>query len=133
MRTTYQTTSPQPQPTYSENKIRTDVVLGSPSANCSGVGICRVLAQGEMAGITCPKVATSISLTKEGKMRFEFEKSSMEGRYMRRHFRWLLFQVFEPCLVPYSLLKSAKIEQRTIRPGIYQVWESEECLIVEFS
>ncbi|MEQ1746398.1 MAG: hypothetical protein ABMA02_13295 [Saprospiraceae bacterium] len=132
MRTTYGTTSPQSQPTYTEHKVRTDVVLGSPSANCSGVGICRVMAQGEMAEIHCPKVATWVSLTKEGKMRFEFEKNSMDGRYMRRHFRWMLFQVFEPCLVPYSLMKSAKIQQRTIRPGIYQVWESEERLIVEF-
>ncbi len=132
MRTTTSTTTARPQIAHSVHKIRTDVVLGSPSANCSGVGICRVMAQGENADVKCPRVATWVSVTEEGKMRFEFEKDSMEGRFMRRHFRWLLFQVFEPYLVPYHLLKSSKIEQRTIQPGIYQVWEIGERLIVEF-
>lgn len=132
MRTTQRPTSTETPIAYAEHKIRTDVVLGSPSANCSGVGICRVMAQGENTETKCPRVATWVSVTKEGKIRFEFEKDSMEGRYMRRHFRWLLFQVFEPCLVPYNLLRSTKIEQRTIRPGIYQVWDSGERLIVEF-
>ncbi|MBK9337939.1 MAG: hypothetical protein IPM98_15900 [Lewinellaceae bacterium] len=132
MRTTPSTTTATPQRAHSTHKIRTDVVLGSPSANCGGVGICRVMASGENLDVKCPRVATWVSVTEEGKMRFEFEKASMEGRYMRRHFRWLLFQVFEPYLVPHSLLRSQKIEQRTIRPGIYQVWEVDDRLIVEF-
>lgn len=132
MRTTPSTTTARPQRAYSGHKIRTDVVLGSPSSNCSGVGICRVMAYGENPDMKCPRVAAWVSVTEEGKMRFEFEKASMEGRYMRRHFRWLLFQVFEPCLIPFSLLRSTTIEQRTIRPGIYQVWEVGERLIVEF-
>ena len=133
MRTTPSTTTARPQRAYSAHKIRTDVVLGSPSANCSGVGICRVMARGaELDTVKCPRVSAMVGVTKEGKMRFEFEKASMEGRYMRRHFRWLLFQVFEPYTVPYTLLRSMKMDQRTIQPGIYQVWEVGERLIVEF-
>ncbi len=132
MRTLQNTTVQQKQQAYSGQKVRSDVVLGSPSANCSGVGICRVMAQGEGLQIKCPVVPAWISLTAEGKLRFEFEKSAMEGRYLRRHFRWMLFQVFETCTVPYSLMGKLKLEQRTIRPGIYPVYETASRLIVEF-
>lgn len=90
------------------------------------------MARGESPDVTCPKVPALLSMTPEGKLRFEFDKNSMEGRYMRRHFRWLLFQVFEPYMIPYNLLRLMKIEQRTIKPGIYQVWEAGDRLVVEF-
>lgn len=132
MRTTYTTPTVNVHPNWSEQKVRGEVVLGSPSANCGGVGICRVMAAGQDANIRCPKVQAFISLTEEGKLRFEFQKSSMEGRYMRRHFRWLLFQVFETYVVPHPVTKGLKIAQRTIKPGIYQVWDVEGSLIVDF-
>lgn len=132
MRTVSNTPAPQLSNTISGQKVRADVVLGSPSANCSGVGICRVMASGEGSQVSCPKVQAWIGVTKEGKLRFEFEKSSMDGRFMRRHFRWLLFQVLEPYLVPYATLKSLKLKERTIQPGIYTVWEVDNHLIVEF-
>ena len=132
MRSTYTTPPVQRFPVLNEQKVRTDVVLGSPSANCGGVGICRVMARGEGADVTCPKTDAWLSLTEEGRLRFEFQKSSMEGRFLRRHFRWMLFQVLEPYVVPYRLLGGLKIEQRTIQPGIYQVWEVGDALIVDF-
>lgn len=132
MRTLQNTTTVQHQKAYSGQKVRAEVVLGSPSANCGGVGICRVMAYGEDADISCPRVASWLSITKEGKIRFEFEKDSMEGRFMRRHFRWFLFQVFETYVVPRSILGPLKLEQRAIRPGIYTVMEVDNRLIVEF-
>ena len=132
MRTTYTTPTFLTHQNIGGQKVRAEVVLGSPSANCGGVGICRVMAFGEGAGITCPKVAAWISLTEEGKLRFEFQKSSMDGRFMRRHFRWMLFQVFEAYVVPYRLLGASKFASRTIQPGIYQVWEVDDTLIVDF-
>ena len=132
MRSTYTTPPVQRYPILSEHKVRAEVVLGSPSANCGGVGICRVMAYGEGVGVTCPKTEAWLSLTEEGRLRFEFQKSSMEGRFMRRHFRWMLFQVFETYVVPFRLLGGLKIEQRTIQPGIYQVWEVGDSLIVDF-
>ena len=132
MRTTFTTPSIQRQRTLSEQKVRAEVVLGSPSANCGGVGICRVMAYGEGVGVICPTTTALLSHTEEGKLRFEFQKSSMEGRFLRRHFRWMLFQVLETYVVPYKLMGALKIEQRTIQPGIYQVWEVDDYLIVDF-
>lgn len=132
MRTTYTTPSVSLPQSKLGNKIRAEVVLGSPSANCGGVGICRVMALGENANISCPRLPVLLSLTEEGKLRLEFQKSSMEGRFLRRHFRWSLFQVFEPYLIPYSVMGHTKLEQRTIRPGIYQVWEVGDTLMVDF-
>ena len=132
MRTFQNTTAIQSQNLHSGQKVRADVVLGSPSANCSGVGICRVMAHGAGAEISCPNVPTLVSFTKAGKIRFEFDKKSMEGRYMRRHFRWALFQVFEHYIIPHSVLGAVKLEKRTINPGIYSVLEVGDRLIVDF-
>ncbi len=132
MRTTHTTSSNSLHAARSGHKMHAEVVLGSPSANCGGVGICRVMAYGENQAISCTRTEAWLSVTKEGKLRFEFQKSSMETRYMKRHFRWMLFQVLEPYLVPYRILRSFKIAQRTIHPGIYQVWEVEDRLIVDF-
>ncbi|TNE69183.1 MAG: hypothetical protein EP344_00545 [Bacteroidetes bacterium] len=132
MRTIQNTTSARLNRAYSGQKVRADVVLGSPSANCSGVGICRVMARKGEGEISCPTVNSWISITTDGKLRFEFEKNSMEGRYMRRHFRWLLFQVIEEYVVPRPVLGPLKFKERTIKPGIYQVWEVDGWFIVEF-
>lgn len=115
-------------------RTRTDVILGSPSANCSGVGICRVLAHGAVgsSGVVCPRVKAWLSVTASGKLRFEFEKNSLSEETLRKHFSWMLFQVLEPCVIPYRLLRYRTISQRTIRPGVYQVWDTGTYLVVEF-
>ncbi len=115
-------------------RMRTDVILGSPSANCSGVGICRVMAYGEErpSEWTCPLVSAWMSVTENSKLRFEFEKSNLNKSVLKAHFRWMLFQVVEPYVVPYSLLPGKRIAERTIRPGVYQVWDAGQHLVVEF-
>lgn len=132
MGTTYTAPSISLPESRTGHKIHADVVLGSPSANCAGVGICRVMAVGEGASLKCPKIPALLSVTEEGKLRMEFQKGVMDNRFMRRHFRWLLFQVFEPYLIPYHVLGHTKLKQRTIHPGIYQVWDVEGALIVDF-
>lgn len=115
-------------------RIRTDVILGSPSANCSGVGICRVMAHSTegLSEATCPRVKAWLSVTASGKLRFEFEKDSLSEEMLQKHFSWMLFQVLEPCMIPYRLLRYRTIAQRTIRPGIYQVWDTGPHLVVDF-
>ncbi|MDW8230579.1 MAG: hypothetical protein RMJ33_12150 [Saprospiraceae bacterium] len=115
-------------------RIRTDVILGSPSANCSGVGICRVMAyrDGGHPHVPCPYLRAWLSVTNVGRLRFEFEKTSLSAAIVEEHFPWMLFQVLEPYIVPYRLLPGLKIAERTIRPGVYQVWDSGSYFLVEF-
>lgn len=112
--------------------IRAEVVLGSPSSGCNGVGICRVMAQGYGLDCPCPKTAAKLSVTEEGKLRFSFQKSSMSADYLRRHFGWLLFQVTEPCRLPLRITAALQTERRRIEPGVYQVWETNDAMVVDF-
>ncbi len=115
-------------------RIRTEVILGSPSANCSGVGICRVMAYGEGAAPEkkCPSVTAWLSVTETSRLRLEFEKATLSREALRQHFQWYLFQVMEPYVISYRLLRGLTIAQRTIRPGVYLVWATHTHLIVEF-
>lgn len=115
-------------------RMRTDVILGSPSANCSGVGICRVMAhrEGGYPDLPCPWVRAWLSQTGMGKLRLEFDKASLSKAILEEHFAWGLFQVLEPYVVPYQLLPGLKIAERTIQPGVYQVWDTGGHLMVEF-
>ncbi|MEI6411839.1 MAG: hypothetical protein WCR52_20780, partial [Bacteroidota bacterium] len=114
--------------------VKSEVIFGAPSEGCGGVGICRIIAGSLNIQYKCPKVSALISLTEEGKIKMKFAKNSMQPRFMKRHFRWLLFQVMEPYAVPETLLNklNQELQGYTINPGIYQVWETRDWMIVEF-
>jgi hypothetical protein len=61
-----------------------------------------------------------------------FIKRSMDLKMMRRHFRWMLFQVLEVCELPAFVVLALKLDQLSIEPGIYTVWETADLLIVDF-
>jgi hypothetical protein len=114
--------------------VKSDIVFGTPSASCAGVGICKVLASGSENPCGCPRVSALMSMDAEGNLRIRFAKHTMENRFMKRHFRWLLFQVMEAYELPAELLQKIQNnrERRWIQPGIYSVWETKEWLIVDF-
>lgn len=115
-----------------ENGIRSDVILGSPSAHCNGVGICRVMGRGEAVGLTCPSVPATLKATPQGALRMELEKKTMDAAYRRKHFNWMLFQVVEPYRLSPKMRRDLGCNGKWIQPGVYQVWETEKYMIIEF-
>jgi hypothetical protein len=115
-------------------KLKSEIVFGSPALGCQGSGICKVVPAGiNTEEWKCPHGQAWVSLTKEQKIRFAFIKSSMELRQMRRFFRWHLFQVYEPFRMPlFAERRLGAAVPLIIAPGIYQVWETDRTLIVEF-
>jgi len=67
-----------------------------------------------------------------GRLRIHFCKAGMEKRYLKRHFRWSLFQVLESFELPTRVRRKLGLTQGWIEPGIYTVWEMEDFLIVDF-
>lgn len=114
--------------------IRSEVVFGTPSSGCDGVGICRIIPVSRKVACKCPSVTAQINLASNGRLRMKFNKDSMERRFMKRHFGWMLFQVLEPYEIPRSLVRKLGLEgsDLLIMPGIYTVWETAEYMIVEF-
>lgn len=90
------------------------------------------MAYGEAFNGKCPVVTAWISMTEESKLRSAFWKSTMDRRLMKRHFGWLLFQVYEMYELPFALTKPIAAEPVKVYPGIYPVWETPRFLIVDF-
>jgi len=114
--------------------VRADIILGSPGAACSGLGVCKMMSP-VLAHVRykCPLVSAWLSLTPERRLRVSFLKSSMDLQLQRRHFRWCLFQVLEAYELPDELTRGLPgLQDRTIRPGIYTVWETMDHLVVDF-
>jgi len=108
------------------------VVLGSPSTGCSGLGICKMYMSDHPIQVRCPVISVWLMNSEGSRLRISFAKASMESRYRKRHFRWNLFQVLEPFDLPGWTQRKLELTQRRIEPGIYNVWETEEALIVDF-
>ncbi|MBL7802614.1 MAG: hypothetical protein JNL02_02685 [Saprospiraceae bacterium] len=113
-------------------KLKAEVILGSPNAGCSGVGICRVMAATKQIDCPCPSVTTWVGITESGRVQFAFIKSAMDEKMIRRHFRWALFQVLEAYEMPLHITRYLKSPGLLIEPGIYTVWDTPDRLIVEF-
>lgn len=112
-------------------KVKAEVTLGSPSAGCGGVGICRVMAAVEKR-CACPTLTTWIGLTASGRLQFAFLKANLDEKTIRRHFRWALFQIIDAYELPERINRQLKAESLRIEPGIYTVWQTPDRLIVEF-
>ena len=100
--------------------------------DCQGVGVCRVMAYGDPFNGKCPVVTAWMSVTEQSKLRCSFWKSTMDKRLMKRHFGWMLFQVFEMYELPVEITRPLSTETVRIFPGIYPVWETSRFLIVDF-
>lgn len=113
-------------------KIKSDLVLGSPSSGCQGVGICQMINIAQEITCKCPRIGAQIGLSEDGRLRIYFQKSTVDLRVLKRHFNWGLFQVIEPYKVPEFVSNGLDITSYTIQPGIYPAWESEDTIIVDF-
>lgn len=111
---------------------QSQVVLGSPSAGCSGVGICKMYMKAAPPALRCPVMEAWLMNSDTGQLRISFSKATMEVRYLKRHFRWHLFQVPEAFDLPAWTRRKLQLTQRQIKPGIYTVWETHEAFIVDF-
>lgn len=112
--------------------IRSDVILGSPSARCNGVGICRVMGIGEHPESPCARFQAELSLTEKGQIKFTFSRSAFNAGQLQKHFQWGLFQVLEPYRVSARLCRKLGWKSGWIYPGTYRVWETASTLTVVF-
>ncbi|MBL7780226.1 MAG: hypothetical protein JNM22_03345 [Saprospiraceae bacterium] len=132
IRGTRSVTVPAPATGQTLKRVKSEIILGSPGMDCQGVGVCRVMAYDNSYQGKCPVITSWLSLTDQNKIRCAFWKSTMDKRFMKRHFGWMLFQVFELYEIPAEVVRTLTTEPLKIYPGIYPVWETSRFLIVDF-
>jgi hypothetical protein len=115
------------------NMIKSDVILGSPSARCNGVGICRVMGVGENPDCPCPRISATIGVNVDGTVRFAFDKSALTQAQFQQHFQWGIFQVTEPYRMSARMCNRIGWKSGWIQAGVYKIWESNNQLIVDFA
>jgi hypothetical protein len=112
--------------------LRTDVVLGSPSAKCRGVGICRVVVAPHQYSGECPMVHAIIGLNANKRARFYFLKATISESIWKQHFQSRLFTVLEAFRLPYRVEKRLGLSSAFIHPGEYVINTTPLYFMVDF-
>lgn len=115
--------------------ITAEVIFGSLSKNCRGVGICKVDVHGRASSSCkkCPcRTQAEIAVLENGQVRFTFETARLNKFLFNRYFRNLEFPVPEGFVFTPELLQELGLSHFTVRPGIYPVNDQSGTVAVDF-
>lgn len=118
-------------------EVAAEIVFGTPSRNCDGVGLCRMLAPVLLRGreIRCPHATAYCALDVERNVfTLRFPKSFLSHQMVARHFYKRLFNVTESYRVPGHIIHALGLQQVVIiQEGVYMVKETQDDWIVVIS
>ena len=103
-----------------------DVVFGSPSANCMGTGVCKIMAvrNAEAATIQHQCRAALGVFTKrqdqEG-LTLTFPREKISLNLFRRHFRFGGLELTDACPLPRHLVTFLNLKITSLEPGFYPI------------
>ena len=108
--------------TNSHRWLRCDVILGAPSKNCLGSGICRIVTAGAASdSCGCLHHLPAYCLKwNYGQLKITFNLQSVEPALVRRHFNRVFVQE-EAVLLPKDLCLALGLVNRWIPAGKYQL------------
>lgn len=113
--------------------LKADLVLGSPKAGCSGVGICHISASSvKKPQVPCPAYPAHLFRTGRGGLAVAFSEQRLPEAVLLEHFVGGVFRVTDRFILPKSLADALGINKRIIHPGEYKVARILSFLIVEF-
>lgn len=107
-----------------------EVVFGSPSANCSGTGICKITARHTpptnlIRQRDCQSAVGIFTATEGGQgLTLLLFREFLCIRTLRNHLQSGILQVHESCRLPSSLVDFLHLKTGAIQPGCYPI---EEC------
>lgn len=112
----------QTSPSYSGLKREiVEVVFGTPSKNCSGMGICMVARpySSFLQRIICPSVLSKATCLNNQTVRFEFHRNDMSSAIIIQRFLDPYFLIEEPFALPVYLARKWSLDRRWAAPGAY--------------
>lgn len=118
-------------------KIRAEVIFGSPRNKCSGVGICKVItisrtARFQIVRHSCKKTLAFITVTEQKRVKFSFLKLSMCERALATYFSDRIFIMTEKFSLPKEIVSQLGLAFRKLPSGLYPVMETGQFLVVVF-
>jgi hypothetical protein len=103
-----------------------DVVFGSPSANCMGTGVCKIMAVRSQEAATlyhhCRSALCLFSKRQDQEgVTLTFPREKMSLNLFRRHFRYGGLELTEACSLPRHLVSFLNLKITTLEPGWYPI------------
>ena len=124
-------------PMIMPQRVRSEVIFGTPSKNCSGSGIC-ILTQHRAAHpvvCVCPKALAWFSMDVEARLIIlEFEWSELSTEIQQKYFSQSYFLMDESVKVPQMIVKKWKISEKVhLQSGLHVVYRYRGKVSVIFS
>ncbi len=107
--------------------LQCEVMFGSPSSNCGGNGICKIVAKAPNAAQTfqrtsCSHAKALFTTWDDGSgASMLFRREWLCSNLMRRHFRHSILEMPEPCPIPPALSKSLGLKTNELPAGLHLI------------
>lgn len=101
-----------------------EVMFGSPSSNCSGNGICKIVARSNqiLERTSCSHAKALFAPTDDGEgASIIFRREWLCANLMRRHFRHGVLEMPEPCPIPRAFVASLGLRIRELPAGLHLI------------
>lgn len=100
-----------------------EVVFGTPSRNCTGMGICMVARPntGLLQRVECPGVVSTVSYQNE-QIVFEFHHRDIGPNIIKQRFLGPYFLVEEPFMLPLYIVRRWSLPTQWIASGVYPLF-----------
>lgn len=117
-----------------EKEVRADVVFGSPTKRCIGIGICQVNPYRSEAVNRnlpcCQRVETRLQLTHPDRLHFSFSRKKICKKMIAQQFAYSKFRITDSLILPNWLEEPFDLQGAQLVPGTYPVVFGEESIRV---
>lgn len=120
--------------TGKERTVKADVVFGSPTKKCVGIGICQVNPYGSIPKNRsipcCQQVETQIQAVQLDWLQFSFSRKEICKKMIAQQFAYSRFRITDSLLLPNWMMESLELGEARMVPGVYPVVFEGECIRV---
>jgi hypothetical protein len=122
--------------THKQQAIKADVVFGSPTKRCVGIGICQVNPYRSGKAVNehipcCQQVETLIHRSgTSDRLHFHFSRKKICKKMIAQQFAYSRFRIPDPLMLPDWLTEALELSAEQLLPGVYPVVFGEESIEV---
>lgn len=107
--------------------LQCEVMFGSPSSNCDGNGICKIVARSNHPAqlflrTSCSHAQAAFSSCDGGNgASMTFRRDWLCSKLMRQHFRHGILEMQEPCPIPSEFVSALGLHFRELPAGLHLI------------
>lgn len=107
--------------------VHAEIIFGSPSANCQGQGICRVISGTETTSCSCKKTPIRVfASTHSSELCFLFPKATLSEDITALYFHQKVMIIREVFFISMHLASELGLTTCRVKPGEYTIRDLED-------